>query len=242
MRRAGPDTCCGSEPCERRVPGDRRETARAGPSPGQLTELAGAVPLTRSGGFPRRRAVRRAACGPAPPYEPVVDYSSVRVYIVFECGHRCAGEDSGCGARSRVEKRRFRHDDGLHRGDWGDREAGVTNNNRPCQCAGVLPVYPDRRGRKPSAPFYFLTRVTRARMRRGLSPRPRCWGRPWLIVRHGDEQPAAPSPVGAARRRTRKTGKHQRRAESRPGHGLFLLLAGAHPRSITPSRRCARRI
>jgi hypothetical protein len=33
------DTCCGSEPCERRVARDRRETASAGPSPAQATDL-----------------------------------------------------------------------------------------------------------------------------------------------------------------------------------------------------------
>src|SRR6188472_882491 len=33
------DTCCGDEPCERRVARDRRETASAGPSPAQVTDL-----------------------------------------------------------------------------------------------------------------------------------------------------------------------------------------------------------
>jgi hypothetical protein len=34
-----PETCRGSEPCERRVARDRRETASAGPSPAQVTDL-----------------------------------------------------------------------------------------------------------------------------------------------------------------------------------------------------------
>jgi len=33
------EMCCVSEPCERRVVRDRRETASEGPSPAQLTEL-----------------------------------------------------------------------------------------------------------------------------------------------------------------------------------------------------------
>ena len=52
---------------ERRVARDRRETARAGPSPAQVTDSHGPAPAatsTRSRGFPRRRAVRRAACVP----------------------------------------------------------------------------------------------------------------------------------------------------------------------------------
>jgi hypothetical protein len=59
------DTCCGSEPCERRVARDRRETASGGPSPAQVTDSHGPAPAatrTRSSGFPRGRAVRRAAC------------------------------------------------------------------------------------------------------------------------------------------------------------------------------------
>ncbi len=63
------ETCCGSEPCERRVARDRRETASAEPSPAQVTDSHGpapAVPVSRSRGFPRRRAVRRAACLPLP--------------------------------------------------------------------------------------------------------------------------------------------------------------------------------
>src|SRR5262245_37478214 len=35
----GPETGCGSEPCERRDARDSRETASAGPIPAQLTEL-----------------------------------------------------------------------------------------------------------------------------------------------------------------------------------------------------------
>jgi hypothetical protein len=41
--------------CERRDPSVSRETASAGPSPAQLTELRLLYTLTRSRGFPRRR-------------------------------------------------------------------------------------------------------------------------------------------------------------------------------------------
>src|SRR5581483_11718230 len=78
-------------------------------------------------------------------------------------GRPGAGEDSGGSARSRVEKRRFRPDARLNRGDWGWREAGVINNRGPCGFADVRRVYPDRRGWTPAAAFYFLTRITRAR-------------------------------------------------------------------------------
>jgi len=50
------DTCCGSEPCERRVTRDRRETARAGPSPAQVTDLRNQFP-----GAAVSRAVERFA-------------------------------------------------------------------------------------------------------------------------------------------------------------------------------------
>ena len=39
VARIGPETGCGSEPCERRDAHDRRETASAGPIPTQLTDL-----------------------------------------------------------------------------------------------------------------------------------------------------------------------------------------------------------
>ena len=44
--------------CERRDARGRRKTASAGPSPGEVTNLAGAVPMSRTSGFPRRRTVR----------------------------------------------------------------------------------------------------------------------------------------------------------------------------------------
>jgi len=54
-------------------------------------------------------------------------------------GPPSAGEDSAGSARSRVEKRRFRPDARLNRGDWGWRTAGVINNSGPCgtQTAGA---------------------------------------------------------------------------------------------------------
>ena len=60
-------------------------------------------------------------------------------------------------------KRRSRHDDGHDRVDWGRTGAGVINNYGRCSLDDVLPVYPDRRGRRPAAAFYSLTRITRAR-------------------------------------------------------------------------------
>ena len=45
-------TCGAVAPWERRVARARRETARAGPSPGQVTELAGAVPMLPERRFP----------------------------------------------------------------------------------------------------------------------------------------------------------------------------------------------
>ena len=93
----GPDTGCGSEPCERRVASGRWETARAGPSPGQLTELAGAVPLTRSGGFPRRRAVRRAACVRPPS-------ARTELFALSWCSRRSDGFPRSTAARSRTRR------------------------------------------------------------------------------------------------------------------------------------------
>src|SRR6187455_2544967 len=52
------DTCCGDEPCERRVARDRRETASAGPSPAQVTDLR---PLQPAPGAAVSRAVERFA-------------------------------------------------------------------------------------------------------------------------------------------------------------------------------------
>jgi hypothetical protein len=52
------DTCCGSEPCERRVAGDRREIASAGPSPAQVTDLRLLQPVP---GAAVSRAVERFA-------------------------------------------------------------------------------------------------------------------------------------------------------------------------------------
>src|SRR5256885_7680517 len=62
---ARPQGACACAPLERRVARARRETASEAPSPGQLTELAGAVPMSRSGGFPRRRrgAQAQVPCG-----------------------------------------------------------------------------------------------------------------------------------------------------------------------------------
>ena len=52
------DTCCGSEPCERRGARDRRETASAGPSPAQVTDLRLRQPVP---GAAVSRAVERFA-------------------------------------------------------------------------------------------------------------------------------------------------------------------------------------
>src|SRR5437773_239631 len=49
------ETCCARDPWERRDARDRRETTIEGPSPGQVTDLAGAVHTSRKRGFPRRR-------------------------------------------------------------------------------------------------------------------------------------------------------------------------------------------
>jgi len=48
--------------CERRVARARRENAPAGQISGQVTDLAVTLTGPRAGVFPRRRAVRRAAC------------------------------------------------------------------------------------------------------------------------------------------------------------------------------------
>ena len=53
-----PETCRGSEPCERRVARERRETASAGPSPAQVTDLRLLQPVP---GAAVSRAVERFA-------------------------------------------------------------------------------------------------------------------------------------------------------------------------------------
>src|SRR5205085_7527917 len=60
--RMRPGTGCGSEPCERRVASDSREIAPQRRNPRQLTELPHAADRSRRRDFPRRRAVRGAAC------------------------------------------------------------------------------------------------------------------------------------------------------------------------------------
>ena len=65
--RSGPETCCGSEPCERR---DRLRQWKtfAGMKARQVTDLARSPTLSPESVFPRRRAVRDAACsGPDSP-------------------------------------------------------------------------------------------------------------------------------------------------------------------------------
>jgi hypothetical protein len=52
--------------CERRAAGDRRENTSQGRLPARSRTWSGRVPLSRRSVFPRRRAVRRAACVPAP--------------------------------------------------------------------------------------------------------------------------------------------------------------------------------
>ena len=57
---------CGSEPCERRVARDRRENTSQGRMPARSRTWPGRSPSSRRRVFPRRRAVRRAACLPLP--------------------------------------------------------------------------------------------------------------------------------------------------------------------------------
>ena len=61
-RVARAETCCGSEPCERRDTRDRRENASQGRIPARSRTWPVTRPAARRRVFPRRRAVRRAAC------------------------------------------------------------------------------------------------------------------------------------------------------------------------------------
>ena len=94
------EMCCVSEPCERRVARDRRETACAGPSPAQVTDLPGLLqpapelrfPAPSSGSQSNTLPAGRR-CGSGAACEQV---SSQQEDNSGEC--HVAGVRGGCGA------------------------------------------------------------------------------------------------------------------------------------------------